>query len=81
MAVTTRHLKTLILTFFRVKMEWREMFKWKRNILLFSLKLLVKVILTNLLISEENNMNGLNTTDKETTRKKAAYVLFYRRFH
>lgn len=57
------------------------MFKWKRNILLFSLKLLVKVILTNLLISEENNMNGLNTTDKETTRKKAADVLFYRRFH
>lgn len=80
MAVTTKHLKPLILTFFRVKMEWRERFKWKRNILLFSLKLLVKVILTNL-ISEENNMNGLNTTDKETTRKKAAYVLFYRRFH
>lgn len=62
---TTRLLKSLVLAFFEVKMEWRERCNWKK-ILLFWLKLLFKVILTNVLISEEKNMNGLNITDKET---------------
>lgn len=64
MTVTTRLLKPLLLMFFRVKIEQRERFYWKKKDLI--LIKIVEVILANLLISEENNMNGLNATDKES---------------